>query len=87
MFVSVQFIFLILSGALATMKLINWQGQSSKLLDWPIEQMLRERGGKEFSMESDRLSASFTKQGLLRAVTLKLPDTSITIPLQLSFVR
>jgi len=40
---------------------------------------------KEFSIHSDHLSAAFSEQGLLKAVTLK--DSGLTVPLHLDFVR
>jgi len=40
---------------------------------------------KEFSIHSDHLSAAFSKQGLLKAVTLK--DSGVTVPLHLDFAR
>ncbi|XP_063231157.1 alpha-mannosidase 2 [Bacillus rossius redtenbacheri] len=41
--------------------------------------------GKEFSVSSELLSATFSAQGMLKAVTLR--DSGVTVPLHLDFAR
>ncbi|KAL1122794.1 hypothetical protein AAG570_003120 [Ranatra chinensis] len=71
------------SDSHATLKFFNEDGNDQKY-DWKNKEKIMER---EFSIQNDKLSVAFSKLGLLKAVTLKKEDGSITIPIHLSFIR
>ncbi|KAK9508706.1 hypothetical protein O3M35_006198 [Rhynocoris fuscipes] len=52
--------------------------------DWENKEVV---AVKDFSLENNYISAAFTKDGFLKAVTLKQENNVITIPVHLSFVR
>jgi hypothetical protein len=64
-------------------KLLNVGSYAPKVEDIEYFEVVDEM--KEFSIHSDGLSAAFSEQGLLKAVTLKV--SGLTVPLHLDFVR
>ncbi|XP_073998375.1 alpha-mannosidase 2-like isoform X1 [Rhodnius prolixus] len=55
-----------------------------KFDDWENKEIVT---GKDFTLQNNDLSAAFTKDGFLKAVTLKQETNVVTIPVHLSFVK
>jgi alpha-mannosidase II len=70
-------------NVMSHVKLLNIVGYAPKVEGIEYFEVVDEV--KEFSIHSDHLSAAFSEQGLLKAVTLK--DSGLTVPLHLDFVR
>ncbi|XP_023714691.1 alpha-mannosidase 2 [Cryptotermes secundus] len=72
-----------IDNAMSHVKLLNFVGSAPRIEGFEYIEVVDE--AKEFSIHNDHLSAAFSEQGLLKAVTLK--DTGVTVPLHLDFAR
>jgi hypothetical protein len=68
---------------MSRVKLLNFVGYTPEVEGFEYFEVVDE--ANEFSVNNDHLSAAFSEQGLLKAVTLK--DSGVTVPLHLDFVR
>nr|CAD7454168.1 unnamed protein product [Timema tahoe] len=71
------------SSTFASLKMLNMLGDIPKIEGFQNIEVIPD--GKEFSISSDQISAVFTAQGLLKAVTLKSSGT--TFPLHVDLAR
>jgi hypothetical protein len=70
-------------NVISRIKLLNCVGCAPRVEGFEYIEVVEE--AKEFSIHNDHLSAAFSEQGFLKAITLK--DSSVTVPLHLDFAR
>lgn len=75
--------FFVFSEAHVNIRLLN-PSLAYKFDDWENKEIVT---GKDFTLQNNDLSAAFTKDGFLKAVTLKQETNVVTIPVHLSFVK
>nr|CAD7594452.1 unnamed protein product [Timema genevievae] len=70
------------SSTFASLKILNMLGDIPKIEGFQNIEVIPD--GKEFSISSDQISAVFTAQGLLKAVTLKSSGTTFPVHVDLA---